>query len=1301
MGQTVRNVWIDTGGTFTDCVAVDDAGTFRREKVLSSSALRGSIETVIGPKRLRISAAWRSAPENFIAGFEFRLLGTDHARAVVNSFDPTKATVTLDREVLSAAAAGAAFEVHSPEEAPTLAARLVTGTPSGSPLPPMSMRLATTRGTNALLERRGARTALFITKGFGDLLLIGDQQRPDLFALDIRKPQPLYESVVEVPERIDADGTVAQPIRIEAIGDEVSRLSESGVRCAAVVLAHSYVNPSHEMMVAEFLRANGFEHVSCSTALAPFIKIVPRAQTTVVNAYLSPVIDDYITRVQAPLFATRQHSDYTADREEIGRLHVMTSAGGMAQPSSYHAKDSLLSGPAGGVVGAVRAARLSGFETIIAFDMGGTSTDVARYQGDYDYVFEHQVGDAHLVAPALAIESVAAGGGSICGFDGAELFVGPRSAGAAPGPACYGAGGPLTLTDVNLLLGRLDETRFDIPIDADAADRACTELIGTVEHRTKQRQVREKLLEGFCEIANERMADAIRRISIRKGYDPADHALVAFGGAGAQHACAVAALLGIETIVIPKDVSLLSALGIGSAAIERFAERQVLAQLDAVRADVARWIDELAGQAGAILVAEGVEESTIEIRRRIVNLRFVGQDSVLQVEYDEGSPLEEAFESKYRFIFGHWQKDRAIEIESIRVVASSQTHDADVDRRPTPPDDTIVAPAPRSQRAWFAGNWREVPAYERSQLPRGGVLDGPALVFERYSVTVVDAGWTAEVDDGDALILRRSDEPAAPAESGQTARPELVRLELFTNRFGSIAREMGEMLRRTAISTNVKERLDFSCALLDRNGELIVNAPHIPVHLGALGMCVRSLRETIAMAPGDVVVTNHPRFGGSHLPDVTVVTPVFLPDDRLLGYVANRAHHAEIGGSRPGSMPPDASNLSEEGVVIPPTLLFHKNEARWDDVRRILTGAPNPTRALEENLADLRAAVAANRNGVAALLALAEDHGAETVWHFMDALHARAKLKLGEALRSIPDGVYRAEEYLDDGTPLQVGIHITGDRASIDFSGSAGVHPGNLNATPAVTGGAVIYVLRLLVDEPLPLNEGLMHAVSLRIPDGILNPPFPDDPAESPAVVGGNVETSQRLVDTMLKALGLVACSQGTMNNVLFGTDRYSYYETVCGGAGAGPGFHGASAVHTHMTNTRITDLEILEHRYPVKVNRFSIRSGSGGGGRHAGGLGVVREISFLDDMDVSVLCQHRSEGPYGLAGGERGRPGNQYIVRDGGDIENLGSVDGRHVRPGDRLVLETPGGGGYGSDTHEHAPDSTENDTAKHNRSK
>jgi 5-oxoprolinase (ATP-hydrolysing) len=509
---------------------------------------------------------------------------------------------------------------------------------------------------------------------------------------------------------------------------------------------------------------------------------------------------------------------------------------------------------------------------------------------------------------------------------------------------------------------------------------------------------------------------------------------------------------------------------------------------------------------------------------------------------------------------------------------------------------------------------------------------------------------------------------------------------------------MGEMLRRTAISTNVKERLDFSCALLDRNGELIINAPHIPVHLGALGMCVRSLSETIAMRPGDVVVTNHPRFGGSHLPDVTVVTPVFLPDDRLLGYVANRAHHAEIGGTRPGSMPPDASNLSEEGVVIPPTLLFHNDEARWDDISRILTEAPNPTRALEENLADLRAAVAANRNGVAGLLALTEKHGAETVWHFMDALQARAKLKLGDALRAMPDGVYRATEHLDDGAGLQVSFHINGDRATIDFTGSAGVHPGNLNATPAVVNGAVIYVLRLLVDEPLPLNEGLMHAVSLRIPRGLLNPSFPDDPAESPAVVGGNVETSQRLVDTMLKALGLAACSQGTMNNVLFGTDHYSYYETVCGGAGAGPGFDGASAVHTHMTNTRITDIEILEHRYPVTVDRFLIRRGSGGRGSHAGGDGVLREILFLDDMDVSVLCQHRSEGPYGLEGGERGRPGRQYIVRGENVVEHLGSVDGCRVKPGDRLVLETPGGGGYGPGTHQRPPAFEEDDTSKHN---
>jgi 5-oxoprolinase (ATP-hydrolysing) len=1257
------NVWIDTGGTFTDCVARDPAGRLHRAKVLSSAALRGSIAAVPSPRTVRVDVSW-SVPAGFIDGFAFALLDAPHATVPVASFDPRASAIVLERSLPGDVRAGQAFEVRSPEEAPVLAARMVTATPSTDRLPEMWMRLATTRGTNALLERRGAPTALFITEGFGDLLLIGDQQRPDLFTLKINKPPPFYDAAVEVRERVAADGSVITPLATGGIDDRIDELLRNGIRCAAVALINSYANPAHENALAERLRERGFEHVSCSSALAPLIKIVPRAQTAVVNAYLSPVIDDYLSRVGEPL-----------GERPRARLHVMTSAGGLSEPRSYRAKDSLLSGPAGGVVGAALAGRRSGYQNVIAFDMGGTSTDVARFDGDYDYAFEHEVGDARLVAPALAIESVAAGGGSVCRFDKNELHVGPHSAGASPGPACYGAGGPLTLTDVNLLLGRLDSRRFDIPIDVAAARRACTETLTAVADFTGEQPEEETVLEGLCDIANERMADAIRRISIRKGYDPADYALVAFGGAGGQHGCAVAERLGIATIVVPHDVSLLSALGLGHAAIEKFAQRQVLRHLAHVQSRVPGWIDELAAEATAALERTGVPGDRCEIRRRIVGLRFAGQDSVLQVDYDGVTSLQRAFEVKYRTIFGHWQKDRPIEIESIRVVASSRSEEtAGTDRSNAARPSTT--PQRRRVRAWF-GSWRETDVYERDDLAAGARIAGPALVFERYSVTVVEDGWSAHVDGSGALVLKR--QVGSQTRHADDARPELVRLELFTNRFGSIASEMGEMLRRTAVSTNVKERLDFSCALLDARGQLVVNAPHIPVHLGSMGLCVRSLRDAIAMGPGDVVVTNHPRFGGSHLPDVTVVSPVHTPGGRLLGYVANRAHHAEFGGSRPGSMPPDAASLAEEGVVIPPTYLFRGGDPRWQDVERLLTQGPYPTRSPDENLADLRAAVAANRDGAAALLALADAHGADTVWHFMDALGARADLKMRDALSRIPDGVYEAEERLDDGARLRARLTIAGDSAEIDFAGTGGVHPGSFNATPAVVCGAVIYVLRLLVDEPLPLNEGLMRPVTLTIPTGLLNPPFPRDPAAAPAVVGGNVETSQRLVDTLLKALELAACSQGTMNNVLFGTDRYSYYETVCGGTGAGPGYNGADAVHSHMTNTRITDVEIVEHRYPVRVDRFAVRRGSGGRGRYTGGDGVVRALTFLDAVSVSVLGQHRVRGPYGLGGGRPGRCARLRLIRPDGSGRELSSVDGFEASPGDRLILETPGGGGYG----------------------
>jgi 5-oxoprolinase (ATP-hydrolysing) len=1213
----------------------------------------------IGPSCVEVRENW-SAPPGLVEGFRFRLLDSPSPELLVTHYDPHTHAMELSA-ALSGQVGGAAFEIASDEEAPVLAARLLTGTPAAEPLPPSWMRLATTLGTNTLLQRSGAPTALFITAGFGQLLEIGNQQRPDLFALNVQKAAPLYSVSIEVAERIAADGRVLEPLDLVALEEQARATLKRGIRVAAVALLHSYRNPEHEVLLAEKLLEWGFGRVSRSSELAARIKIVPRAETTVVDAFLSPVVSSYVDRVRA----------CCTDVD----LQVMSSAGGLLKAEQFHPKDSLLSGPAGGVVGSALSGQRSGFDHTISFDMGGTSTDVARYDGDYEYTYEHQVGDAHLVAPALAIESVAAGGGSICWLDGQRLRVGPMSAGALPGPACYGAGGPLTITDVNLLMGRLDPRRFEIPIQIEPARRRFEEIRNALAQHSGEQTATEPLLEGLLAIGDETMADAIRSVSLRRGYDPAEYTLVAFGGAGGQHACGVAARLGMKTIVIPPDASLLSAYGLGHAVVERFAERQVLRPLKAVASDLPEWIDELTAEATAALVVSGVQNTEIETRRRMLHLRFSGQETTVEIEWQPQLDIRKTFEDRYEALYGHRPAQREIEVESIRVVASSVGTDETVRtaaHTPSEPQpDTTV-------RGWFAGSWREIPGFDRDGLRPGARIKGPALITERRSTTVVDSGWVATVDAHKALVLERE---MIAQQAGIEERPEAIRLELFTQRFNTLVREMGERLERTAVSTNVKERLDFSCTLLNPLGELVVNAPHMPVHLGAIGLCVRRLKEVISMSPGDVVVTNHPAYGGSHLPDITVVTPVFSPTDpgRLLGYVASRAHHAEIGGIRPGSMPPDARVLAEEGVVISPFHLIEAGVAHWDRIKKLLEDSPLPTRCVADNLADLRAAIAANHSGVCALQSMANSCGDDVVAHYMDQLERLAEQRIREALSRIPDGTYQASERLDDGAVIAVRIELSGDQAHIDFTGSASVHPGNLNATPAIVQSAVIYVLRLLLHEPLPLNEGLLRAVTITVPPGLLNPYFPDDPKRAPAVVGGNVETSQRLVDTLLAALGIVACSQGTMNNLIFGDAHYGYYETLGGGCGAGPDFHGASAVHSHMTNTRITDPEIIEHRYPVRVRRFAIREGSGGAGRFKGGDGLIREIEFLKPATLSILSQHRHEQPYGLHGGQPGARGQQQVIRADGTKLTLTSIDGCEMAAGDRLILKTPGGGGYG----------------------
>jgi 5-oxoprolinase (ATP-hydrolysing) len=1316
----VWQIWVDTGGTFTDALGVDPLGRMLRAKILSTSALRGAIVARLSPTRLNVRTDW-SLPDDFIRGFRFRALGRETPGPVVTRYDSHTSQIDLSEAAPPDLPPGAPFEVLSPEEAPLLAARILTGTPPDRPLPPLAMRLATTLGTNALLTRKGAPTALFITEGFGDLLRIGTQQRPDLFALDIRRPEPLYAEVVEVRGRLAADGSVLRPLDERAADDAAARLAGQGIGSAAVALLHSHRNPEHEHILKRILERRGMRHVSCSSQLAPFMRLLPRAETAVVNAYLAPILEAYLARVCGGPGAAAGGSGAAAGRAGggAGRLHVMTSAGGLVAVEAVRPKDMLLSGPAGGVVGAAAAGRRAGFDRVIAFDMGGTSTDVARVDGDFEYSFEHEVGDARLLAPALAIESVAAGGGSVCWFDGHRLRVGPQSAGASPGPACYGAGGPLTLTDVNLLLGRLDARRFEIPIFADEAGRALDALARAHRERTGERTDDEALLAGLLDIANERMADAIRSVSLRRGYDPAAYALLAFGGAGGQHACRVADLLGIPAVLVPPDAGLLSAFGLGRAVFERFAEEQVLEPLERSEAGLPARFERLERRAIDAVRAEGVPGDTIAVRRRVAHVRLAGQDSAVEVPWDPPRPLRPLFEERYAALFGHRPEGRAVELESIRVVASSRAADGGArggtgdGGRANLEGGAPGGTAPETTtRAHFEDAWIETRAFDRARLQPGARCDGPALIFEAHSATVVEPGWGAEIDPAGTIVLRREaagrSALATEERSGReaTAAPEAVRLELFTNRFRAIAAEMGERLRRTAISTNIKERLDFSCALLDARGELVVNAPHIPVHLGGIGLCVQRLRDALPMRPGDVVVTNHPAYGGSHLPDVTVVTPVFAssadvtgggaagdgagrpggaagaegPAPTLIGYVASRAHHAEIGGARPGSMPPAATTLVEEGVVIPPLHLVRGGVPLWDDIRRLLEGGRYPSRAVEDNLADLRAAVAANHAGAAALEALAREHGIATIARYMEALEGLAEARVREALAALPPGRHEAQEMLDDGSPLRVAVTLEGERAAVDFNGTSGVHPGNLNATPAVVRSVVMYVLRLLLKQPLPLNEGLLRAVSLVIPRGILDPGFHTDPAQAPAIVGGNIETSQRLVDTLLKALGLAACSQGTMNNVLFGDASFGYYETICGGAGAGPGFHGAAAVHSHMTNTRITDPEILEHRYPVRVDRFAIRRGSGGAGRWRGGDGAVRELTFLAPVSLSVLSQHRTVSPYGLEGGSPGAPGRQRVVRASGETVALASIDSCEMGPGDRFLLETPGGGGYGT---------------------
>ncbi|TVR16344.1 MAG: 5-oxoprolinase [Balneolaceae bacterium] len=1250
------NIWVDTGGTFTDCIGTDPAGNLHSAKVLSNSSLRGELVARLGERLYRIDCQW-NAPDDFIKGLNFLLLGNSTS-TVVLSYHAKENILELQDEI-AVENFPASFEVRFDEEAPILAARLLTKTLPGRPLPVINLRLATTLGTNAFLERKGTPPLLFITKGFEDLLKIGNQQRGDLFALEVIKPPVLYGQVFGVPERIGADGNVIYELDNETAVQIAKNARKSGVDTAAIVLMNSPKNRTHEITLKSLLTENDFHHISVSTELSDAITILPRAETTVVNAYLSPVLNSYLNSIRKAV--------------PSGTIHVMTSAGGLSSIDSFQPKESLLSGPAGGVVGAVSASKKEGFNEIISFDMGGTSTDVARYSGHYDYVFKHKVGDAQLVSPAVNVETVAAGGGSVCYFDGHKLCVGPESAGSYPGPACYGAGGPFTITDVNVLLNRLDLDNFQIPIEVAAAEKKLEKIIQQIEKALGKKQHREQILNGFLTIANEKMAEAIRKISVKKGYDIKNYALTAFGGAGGQHACAIASGLGVKNVLIPPYSGLLSAYGLGMAQPEKFSSKQILQSLKECKDQIDGWISERSKVAKERLYESfpGYDGDLL-ISRKIISLRFFGQENSIDIDVSDGVDIYESFRKSYINQFGHWLQGGSVEVESIRVAA---VLDAAMPDLMNTKSENRIRNSSKRKDVWFDGGLRETRVLHAADVEAGQIFDGPAIVMDPYSTIVVEPGWVFEKKPSGAIILSSVAEQRSATEK---VDGEAIELELFTNRFTAIAEQMGEILRRTALSVNVKDRLDFSCALLSPEGDLIVNAPHIPVHLGAMGTCVKAVLQTMELNAGDVVVTNHPAFGGSHLPDVTVITPIFA-DKLLLGFAANRAHHAEIGGKSPGSMPPDAVNLAEEGVVIPPMHLIFEGAGQWDKIENLLTSGIYPTRNVKENLADLRAAVAANQYGVNAMVQLADQHGAGVLLKQMKNIRFHSSKKMREMITSLPKGEFRTQELLDNGTPLSAVITIKEESITFDFTGTGPVQSGNLNATPAIVHSVIMYLLRLLIDEDVPLNDGLFDPVKIILPKCLLNPVFEENPVACPALVGGNTEISQRLTDTLLKPFDKIACSQGTMNNVLFGNEQFGYYETIGGGTGAGDGFNGAHAIHHHMTNTRGTDPEIFEHKYPVRLNRYAIRKASGGEGKFRGGDGIIRDCTFLEPVYLSVLTQHRIEKPYGLHGGEDGASGNQFIIRKNGVKEELAPVDGIALEAGDRFVIHTPGGGGYG----------------------
>jgi 5-oxoprolinase (ATP-hydrolysing) len=1127
-----------------------------------------------------------------------------------------------------------------------------------------SVKMGTTVATNALLERKGVRTALLISRGFADVLRIGTQQRPRLFDLRIVLPEQIYEKVVEFDGRFSGEGEELEPLQLEAVRNSLESLLAEGICSIAIVSMHGYRYPKHERLLADLARRLGFAQVSSSHETSQLIKLTNRGDTTVVDAYLSPVLARYVDGVRSALPGVR--------------LLFMQSNGGLTDASRFKGKDAILSGPAGGIVGAAKVGLLSGFERIIAFDMGGTSTDVTHFAGEFERRLETEVAGVRICAPMMHIHTVAAGGGSICRFDGARLRVGPESAGAVPGPASYRRGGPLTVTDCNVMLGRLPPDFFpkifgpggDLPLDVEVVRQRFKELSEMGQLSA------ERLASGFLRIAVENVANAIKKISVARGYDVSRYTLVTFGGAGGQHACAVADALAMDRVFIHRFAGVLSAYGMGLAELRVLKEcsvEKLLAQSGLEEAE--RILADLESQARAELLAQG---SAVETMVRKFNIRFEGTNTPLAVIAGTVEEMEKAFLKAHRARFGFVMDSGGgpfvIDSVSLEAIGLSDAHgDA-----PQEPENRVelVPPEPQARvNVMFENQWYSTPVFERSSMGPGSRINGPAIIVEATTTTVVELGWRAEITSSSNLLLVRTIPRPERVALGTTVDPML--LELFNNVFMSIAEQMGAVLQNSAYSVNIKERLDFSCALFDEEGRLVANAPHVPVHLGSMGEAVRAIirRRGANIQRGDVYALNDPFAGGTHLPDVTVVTPVFGRSARPVFWVASRGHHADIGGLTPGSMPPESRTIEEEGVMITDFLLIERGVFREAEFVSLLGSGRYPARNPSQNLGDIRAQIAANEKGGREMNSMIDHFGFEVVQAYMAHVRANAAEQVRRVIDRLKPGRFVQKMDFGGEIHVQVAVDAQARTATIDFTGTSPECVGNFNAPSSIVQAVVLYVFRTLVNEDIPLNDGCLEALKIVIPPGSLL--APRAPA---AVVAGNVETSQAVTNALYGALGVLAAAQGTMNNLTFGNSRYQYYETICGGAGAGPGFEGASAVHTHMTNSRLTDPEVLELRYPVLVDTFQIRHGSGGQGCWPGGDGVIRRIRFREPMIVAVLANNRVIAPFGLEGGQPGKVGQTYLQRLDGRIENLGSCGQREVQAGDAIVVETPGGGGFGA---------------------